>query len=584
MLLYNNNNNNNDGNTNTTQPQQQRCVEQWSLQRTAGQFQSVANELFQQCHEDHRTLNIAIGGDGKNTDDHILRKLPTWSRRPTIAEVDQSLSIVDSILRGWILSPQCVNTPALKQFLGLQNINDNKLTVNSNNNNNKNNNNKTTSESVGAALFQSLYRHVHCTNPLVIHNHIMTIVPNHITSDVYVREWLQSVRRTGIQQRASSCASSIVMKNQNHHNKNLNSGTTTIGLLSLLFKTKLTNTNISQIAIQLHHHQYHERNMLYFGGAAVAVIGIVPTVLPLWKYIMPVMQIRLDYLFASWIGATYLGHAMGTASKSTRPDRAGGTSTNHPRLGATMSSLRHKKISTTHAAAPSSSSSTSLKSITIGTVNQQQQQQQVPDSPKATSSSDNSVVMVTDYVDAVHSSDMDDFVDFHPSSSEPYYHHLHHPNVTDEGNDEDNDDDDESDGEATTLASDDLLQRPASDNYLSSLSNDKTGFDNGDYLSSPLPKYPNNNGSSCWSQPSHDIFHVRGATYLRDKVKICSGPSPLTCRGVDVWITDNPERHIARHPSILGGQLNDVDTFLVNFLLPFGNFSKRIKDFPLNNL
>jgi hypothetical protein len=91
-------------------------------------------------------------------------------------------------------------------------------------------------------------------------------------------------------------------------------------------------------------------------------------------------------------------------------------------------------------------------------------------------------------------------------------------------------------------------------------------------LSSPLPEYPANQGKSCWSMPRNDIFYVRGPTYLHDKVKIPSDPGPLSCRGVDVWITDNPERHIARHPSVLGGRLGDEDTFLVNFLLPFGNF------------
>jgi hypothetical protein len=64
---------------------------------------------------------------------------------------------------------------------------------------------------------------------------------------------------------------------------------------------------------------------------------------------------------------------------------------------------------------------------------------------------------------------------------------------------------------------------------------------------------------------------VRGANYLKDKVKITAGPVPLTCRGVDVWMTDTAERHIARHPSVLGGKLAEEDTFLVNFLLPFGN-------------
>ena len=80
----------------------------------------MANELFRQCHEIHMINDVPIGDDGKNTDDHILRRLPKWSRRPTIVEVDQSLSIVDSILRSWILPPLCVNTRALKQVVGLQ--------------------------------------------------------------------------------------------------------------------------------------------------------------------------------------------------------------------------------------------------------------------------------------------------------------------------------------------------------------------------------------------------------------------------------------------------------------------------------
>lgn len=92
-------------------------------------------------------------------------------------------------------------------------------------------------------------------------------------------------------------------------------------------------------------------------------------------------------------------------------------------------------------------------------------------------------------------------------------------------------------------------------------------------LSSPLPQYPHNNGESCWSiPPDIQIFRVRGVNYLEDRIKIPSGPAPLVCRGVDVWLTDNPERHIARHPSVLNGKLNEEDTFLVNFLLPFGNF------------
>lgn len=101
-------------------------------------------------------------------------------------------------------------------------------------------------------------------------------------------------------------------------------------------------------------------------------------------------------------------------------------------------------------------------------------------------------------------------------------------------------------------------------------------------LSSPLPQYPQNDGRSCWRQPPHNIFHVRSVTYLKDRVKEPSGPNPLQCRGIDVWINDNPERHIARHPAVLGGKLGDEDTFLVNFLLPFGNFVAYFSIPPLN--
>ncbi|KAL7555267.1 hypothetical protein ACHAWF_018925 [Thalassiosira exigua] len=90
-------------------------------------------------------------------------------------------------------------------------------------------------------------------------------------------------------------------------------------------------------------------------------------------------------------------------------------------------------------------------------------------------------------------------------------------------------------------------------------------------LSSPLPLFPSNHGISCWSQPDHNIFMVRGRSYLQDRVKVKSAPSVFQCRGVDVWITDNAERNISRHPAVLGGKLDQEDTFVVNFLLPFCN-------------
>ena len=123
-----------------------------------------------------------------------------------------------------------------------------------------------------------------------------------------------------------------------------------------------------------------------------------------------------------------------------------------------------------------------------------------------------------------------------------------------ESQDDDNDYDDD---EASGVSADELATSMEFDDHL---------------LSSPLPKFPENDGVSCWSQPSDNLFHVRGANYFHDKVKVASGPSPLTCRGVDIWLTDDPLRHIARHPAVLGGKLGQEDTFLVNFLLPFANF------------
>jgi hypothetical protein len=106
-------------------------------------------------------------------------------------------------------------------------------------------------------------------------------------------------------------------------------------------------------------------------------------------------------------------------------------------------------------------------------------------------------------------------------------------------------------------------------------------------LSSPLPKFPENNGASCWSKPDHNIFMVRSRSYLSDRMKTPSAPSMFECRGVDIWLTDNAERNISRHPSMLGGKLHKEDTFIVNFLLPFANlvayFSvKPVEQMPRN--
>ena len=92
-------------------------------------------------------------------------------------------------------------------------------------------------------------------------------------------------------------------------------------------------------------------------------------------------------------------------------------------------------------------------------------------------------------------------------------------------------------------------------------------------LPSPLPLWPNNGGISCWSEPRYDVFKIRGKTYLQDKVKVKASQSMFQCLGVDLWLSDKPMKNIARHPSVLGGKLQEHnDTLVINFLLPFGNF------------
>lgn len=85
-------------------------------------------------------------------------------------------------------------------------------------------------------------------------------------------------------------------------------------------------------------------------------------------------------------------------------------------------------------------------------------------------------------------------------------------------------------------------------------------------------------GSNSWFPPDHTLFSVRSTTYFENRIKAPSAHAPpFECRGVEVWLSDNPLRNIARHPAILGGKLGEEDTFLVNFLLPFGNLCSYFK-------
>lgn len=97
-------------------------------------------------------------------------------------------------------------------------------------------------------------------------------------------------------------------------------------------------------------------------------------------------------------------------------------------------------------------------------------------------------------------------------------------------------------------------------------------------LTNPLQLNNSSQSTNCWSEPPH-LFKVRGATYLQDRVKIESSFPAFACRGVDLWLNsdDMACRHIARHPAVLGGNLGAENTFLVNFLLPFGNLVAYFK-------
>jgi len=119
-----------------------------------------------------------------------------------------------------------------------------------------------------------------------------------------------------------------------------------------------------------------------------------------------------------------------------------------------------------------------------------------------------------------------------------------------------------------------LRERTASSG--SNISDSSSFLDVDGNLSSPLPLWPASS-SNCWSEPEGSLFKVRGATYFKDKIKIPSGPSAFPCRGVDLWLTDNAMSHIARHPSMLGGRFREEKTFVVNFLMPWGNLVSYYK-------
>ncbi|KAJ8598974.1 hypothetical protein CTAYLR_009266 [Chrysophaeum taylorii] len=87
-------------------------------------------------------------------------------------------------------------------------------------------------------------------------------------------------------------------------------------------------------------------------------------------------------------------------------------------------------------------------------------------------------------------------------------------------------------------------------------------------------------GGHCWSEPDASFFRVRGETYLDDRVKVPSGASLFPLAGVDLFLTDVPQQHVARHPGAFVAKRrrrraahDDAHStlFAVNFCMPWGN-------------
>jgi len=73
----------------------------------------------------------------------------------------------------------------------------------------------------------------------------------------------------------------------------------------------------------------------------------------------------------------------------------------------------------------------------------------------------------------------------------------------------------------------------------------------GDESFPTLPRFPCsvNGDKHCWSEPSNDIYSVRGPNYLQDGNKVESGPYLLRARGCDVLLSADgcaPPKQVGR--------------------------------------
>ena len=488
-----------------------RRAEQWVILRVAADFETLVRKLCAElnptttfCKSDTEDTDATTVGYQQQQQQQVLlrpiARLGRMANHPTHAQLQSSLSIVDSILRSFVMDAAMVNTLAMKEFLGLSSSSSSTSTTTAEATEERTESSGGNATPISWWSFRAPlplpWRYVlqpHETLSLSLLSSKAVLrrfslstlsLPPNMTTDQYVRHWIQQKRHV----RTSALDMYAV------------GGVGGLGCST---------------------------NSLSTTAVSVAAVLSVPCITRFWSLWNPTVTMRLDLLIASYVGVAYLGRWWSSSSPSNTSTR-GETNQSEGKPSLVSDSKKNKsRIISRHEASHD------------------------PSNP--------AVVVVAAAASAAVDDDTDD--EFVSTGSMV----------------EDDDDDDDDDDKG--LGANEMIGSSADDDEENH--GDELKDDDG-RLSSPLPKYPDNQGFSCWSQPEYSIFHVRGANYLQDRIKLPSEEGPLTCRGVDIWITDNPERHIARHPAVLGGKLGEEDTFLVNFLLPFGNFVAYFGIPPLN--
>lgn len=491
-------------------------AEQWSMYRTADDFRTLITNLCKELGPS--LLDRAQLGP--------IKQLPRWINKPTPFELQNSLSIVDSILRSLVMDVAMVNAQAMKAFLGL---------LNDSTKEQARLNDFDTIPILSSLPFWKLH------DPEIVITRSPVAVSEDMPVDHFVKQWL--ISRTAIASAQKIDVATFLLQRP-------------LWIACGIGFTTFAGGPMSRF---LGHH---------------------------YSCNMPTITIRLDFLVASWMGAACLGarYLENDMMKSIWISNSDDEKV-----------LKEKLTSENR--------SDTLRSSNLAYSNQSNNDMQNKNKQVQAPYVASSLPAMNRAKEAVLS---------HGFSSNT----VPTPNERDEESSSsgirDGNEDDEDDG--VILSAGELIGESDGNNDVCSTDDDDsvvaTPFENEvvagvlvgpfyyqqteNHVSSPLPRYhPDTAATTSWSQPSvgnmtceeHSYpvtFYVRGEKYLHDKVKIPSGAPALKCRGVDLWITDNPERHIARHPAMLGGKLQEKDTFLVNFLLPFGNFVAYFEIPPLS--